>query len=194
MNIRLNVAIRTIVDVFIQKVAIKTSKGFENELIMGIRFLNSNVARDIKRLITNYAKEQFMLKNYDAIRYVARDNWSNDIWKLLRVCYDLSRLKLIDGAHVSDAGILVYHKSTAENSEENLILKTIIRTEADLDELCENIGDICPDIPTFQCYDGEYFKLNFDQRNDYRKSQGNARRRDGQSTIQEHATAENITN
>lgn len=194
MNISLSSAIRTIVDVFIQKVAIKTNKGFENELIMGIRFLNSNVARDIKRLITNYAKNQFMLKNFDAIRYVARDNWSSDIWKLLRVCYDLSRLKLIDGSSVSDAGILVYHKSAVENSEENTLLKTIIRTETDLDELRKNIGDICPDVPTFQFYHGEYFKLNFDQRNDYRNSQCNARKRDDHKIIQEHGIAENTAN
>ncbi|KAL7016119.1 hypothetical protein ACKWTF_016832 [Chironomus riparius] len=108
MDIRLNNVNRAIIDVYTKKIAIRTSNGYDNELIMGIKFLNSGVVRDLKYLAISYTKKQFESKNYDAIRYIIRDNWSSDIWKLLRVCYDLRCFKLIDKAHVSDAGIMVF--------------------------------------------------------------------------------------
>ena len=164
---------RTIVDVFTQKISIKTDKGFENEMIMGIKFLNSFAARDVKRLAAQYAKMQFMSKNFDSIRYIVRDNWSAEIWKLLRVCYDLTRVNLIDRALVSDAGIQVYYRkklTNKNNIEEEENLKTLIRTESDLDELRADVNDDGISIPSFQLYNGEYFKMNFEERNSYRIS------------------------
>ncbi|CAG9811747.1 unnamed protein product [Chironomus riparius] len=164
---------RTIVDAFTQKVSVKTGKGFENEMIMGIKFLNSFTARDVKRLAAQYAKKQFMSKNFDAIRYIVRDNWSAEVWKILRVCYDLTRIKLIDRALVSDAGIQVYYKKkvTDQNGiEEEKNLRALIRLESDLDELRVDVNDVGLAIPTFQIYNGDYFKMNFDARSSYRMS------------------------
>ncbi|KAL7022499.1 hypothetical protein ACKWTF_007128 [Chironomus riparius] len=173
MNIWNNGNNRTIVDVFTQKISIRTENGFENEMIMGVKFLNSFAARDVKRLSAQYAKTQFISKNYDAIRYIVRDNWSSEVWKLLRVCYDFTRIKLIDKASVSDAGIQVFYrkKVTDQNGiEEEKNFKTLIRIEADLDELRGDVNDIGLNIPTFQLYDGNYFKMHYDQRNSYRNS------------------------
>lgn len=164
---------RTIVDVFTQKISIKTDKGFENEMIMGIKFLNSFAARDVKRLAAQYAKMQFMSKNFDSIRYIVRDNWSSEIWKLLRVCYDLTRVNLVERALVSDAGIQVFYRkklTDQNNIEEEKNLKTLIRTESDLDELRADVNDDGISIPTFQFYNSEYFKMNFEERNSYRIS------------------------
>ncbi|CAG9803800.1 unnamed protein product [Chironomus riparius] len=174
MNIWNNGSNRTIVDVFTQKISLRTDSGFENEMIMGIKFLNSFAARDIKRLAVQYAKTQFISKNFDAIRYIIRDNWSSEVWKLLRVCYDLSRIKLIDKASVCDAGIQVFYKKKIiidqNGAEEERNFKTLIRTEGDLDELRVDVNDIGLNIPTFQLYDGNYFKMHYDERNSYRSS------------------------
>lgn len=173
MNIRLNNVNRAIIDVLIQKIAIKTSNGYDNELIMGIKFLNSGVVRDLKYLAISYTKQQFASKNYDAIRYIVRDNWSIDIWKLLRVCYDLTSFKLIEKAHVSDAGIMVYYnksKNLDENATVKDLQKTLIRTEFDLDQLRACVDDVGLEMSTFQFYNSEYFKLNADGRIKYKQS------------------------
>lgn len=173
MEIWNNLNNRTIVDAFTQKVSVKTDKGFENEIIMGIKFLNSFAARDVKRLAAQYAKSQFISKNFDSIRYIVRDNWSAEVWKLLRVCYELNRVKLIDRASVCDAGIQVFYKkkSTNQNDAENeRNYKALIRGEADLDELRTEISDEGTAIPSLQLYNGDYFKMNFDQRNSFRLS------------------------
>jgi hypothetical protein len=173
MNIRVNSMNRVIMDVMIQKIAIKTGEGYDNELIMGVKFLNSAVVRDLKFLAIKFTKDQFASKNYDAIRYIIRDNWSADIWKLLRVCYDLNNFKLIEKAHVSDAGIMV-HYINSENHTENATVKelnkTLIRTESDLDELRSYVKDVGLEMPTFQLYNSEYFKLNADGRQKYKES------------------------
>ncbi|CAH1734800.1 unnamed protein product [Chironomus riparius] len=164
---------RTIVDAFTQKISIKTGKGFENEMIMGIKFLNSYTARDVKRLAAQYSKKQFVSKNFDAIRYIVRDNWSAEVWKLLRVCYELTRMNLIERAIVSDAGIQVFYKKKVidqNGSEEDKSLRALIRIESDLDELRADVNDEGLEIPTFQLYNGDYFKMNFDERDRYRMS------------------------
>lgn len=167
MNIWTNTTNRTIVDAFIQKVAIKTTKGFENELIMGIKFLNSPAANDIKRLVMKYSKEMFLTKNFDSIRYTLRDNWSSEIWKLLRVCYDLAYFKFIEKTHICDTGIIVTYKSCekpgSENSSNNIV-RMLIRTENDLDDLRKSVQDTNSEIPTYQFYNGEYFKLSREER------------------------------
>jgi len=173
MNIWCKTGDRTIVDVFTQKISIKTENGFDNEMIMGIKFLNSYAMRDVRRLAAQYAKNQFIAKNYDSIRYIVRDNWSSEIWKLLRVCYDLNRVNLIDKAAVCDAGIQVFFKKifvTEEGIEETKNLKTLIRTESDLDELRVDVSDIALNVPSFQLYDGNYFKMNNDERNQFKNS------------------------
>jgi hypothetical protein len=172
MNIWTNGINRQILDVIIQKVAIKVDRGFTNEAIMGIRFMNNATVLELKRLIIEYAKKQFMIKNYDSVRYFARDNWSPMIWKLLRVCYDLSSLNLIESAYVSDSGINVCYKNTVnENGNNNETLsRVIVRTESDIDKLRQMVGDIACDIPTFRIYDGNYFKLGVNERKLFKES------------------------
>lgn len=173
MNIWLNSMDRQIFDVVIQKVTVKVDSGYSNETIMGIRFINHVTVQDLKRLVMDFAKKQFVAKNYDAVRYTVRDNWSPMIWKLLRVCYDLSSFNLIDKAHVSESGIQVHFKNveTQADGERNEInMKTLIRTERDLDRLRMNIRDAGCDLPTFCVYDGNYFKLNPNQRKLYKES------------------------
>lgn len=170
MDIWLNDPLRTIVDVFIQKVALKTDRGFDRELILGVKFLCSKAVKDIKYLIMNYAKNNFMSKNYDAIRYTARDNWTIDIWKLLRVCFDLVNFKLLERAQVTEIGIAVYFKNNppASTVPEDNSSRMLIRNETDLNILRSAVNDVAPDIPTFQIYDSSYFKLNQAERKEYK--------------------------
>lgn len=167
---------RTIVDAFTQKISIKTDQGFENELIMGIKFMNSFAARDVKRLAAQYTKSQFISKNFDSIRYIVRDNWSAEVWKLLRVCYELNRIKLIERAIVSDIGIQVFYKKKIadQNCEQDADFKALIRVESDLDELRVDVKDVALNVPTSQLYDGNYFKMSYNARDSYRISVNSA--------------------
>ncbi|CAG9804146.1 unnamed protein product [Chironomus riparius] len=196
MDIQLNSVNRVIIDVFINKVSIKTSNGYDNELIMGVKFISSGVVRDLKRLAFSYAREQFISKHYDAIRYIIRDNWSVDIWKLLRVCYDLTNFKLIQKAHVSDAGIMVYYNNSENPPDSNTTIKeshkTLIRTESDLDELRSSIKDVGLEMSAFQFYNSEYFKLNAMERNNYK--QGFIKESSVLNNINSDTTATNSNN
>lgn len=163
MDIWLNSVNRQIIDVVIQKVAVRVDNGYKNEIVLGVRFINNVTVQEISRLIMNYAKNQFVAKNYDAVRYTVRDNWSPMIWKILRVCYDLSNFKLIEKAYVGESGIVVHYKSllTQENgSTSDFITKSLIRNESDLDKLRQNISDVGCELPTFRIYNSTYFKLN----------------------------------
>lgn len=166
MNIKYDEPYKVIMDVIIQKVSVKTDNTYENELIMGIKFTNSIVVSYMKRQINEYGKNKFINKNYDLIRYSVRNFWSFKIWKLLRVCYDLKNFKLIENANVTEHGIDVSYKKSInqESSHEQKIRKKFIRTENDLDILRSEVNDICNDVPTFQLYDGNYFKLGFNER------------------------------
>lgn len=170
MNIWLNDPARSIVDVFIQKVALRTEIGFENELIMGVKFLSSVAVQDLKRLIMKHAKDHFISKDFDAIRYTVRDNWSADIWKLLRVCYDLSNCKLVERVNVSEIGIIASYKSMEEQNGQHYEKwhKALIRNESDLNDLRKTVGDVACEIPTFQFYCGDYFKLSTKDRMQYK--------------------------
>ena len=168
MKIWTNLANRIIIDTFIQKIAIRSNVGFENELIMGIKFSNSVVVKELKGLITGYAKQQYLDENYDAVRYTVRDNWSADIWRLLRVCYDLSNFKLIDKVYVNDIGIAVTYTIKTPNSDDKT-LRMLLKNESDLNELRMNVNDTCSNISTFEFYSGEYFKLNHEGRKSYKE-------------------------
>ena len=163
MDIWLNSINRQIIDVVIQKVSVRADQGYKNELIMGVKFINNLTVQELSRLIMDYAKKQFVAKNYDVVRYTVRDNWSPMIWKILRVCYDLSSFNLIEKAHVGESGIIVQYKTVKSNENESLkdsIVKSVIRNESDLNELRQKVGDVGCELPTFRVYDGNYFKLN----------------------------------
>lgn len=138
---------------------------------MGVRFINNLTVQELSRLIMNYAKMQFVAKNFDAVRYTVRGNWSPMIWKILRVCYDLSSFKLIEKAYVGDSGIIVHYKSllTQQNGSTNdVIVKSLIRNESDLDKLRQNILDVGCELPTFRIYNSTYFKLNSMERKSFK--------------------------
>ncbi|CAG9798281.1 unnamed protein product [Chironomus riparius] len=166
MNIKLNKPHKTIIDVLIQKVSVKTDNSYENELILGIKFTNSIAVNYMKRQITDFRKKEFINENFDLIRYSVRNFWSYKIWKLLRVCYDLKNAKLIENVNVNSQGVTVsYNKSTnQQNDFRQLAQKKLIRNENDLNILRSEINDVCKEVSTFQIYNGEYFKLNFYER------------------------------
>ncbi|CAG9799248.1 unnamed protein product [Chironomus riparius] len=163
MNIWTNSSNRMILDVNVQKVTVKIDGEYKNELILGAKFMNSYIVRDLKRLIMEYVKTQYLNKNYDSVRYTVRDNWSQEIWKILRVCYDLVNFKLIDKAQVTDTGVLVaYDKRNDKNNSQakDDTIRVLVRNEKDLNALRVNINDVACNISTFQFYDSNYFKMN----------------------------------
>lgn len=170
MNIKLDKPHNTIIDVLIQKVSVKCDNNFENELILGVKFTNAIVVSYMKRLITDYGKREFINKNFDLIRYSVRNYWSRKIWKLLRVCYDLRNFKLIEKVNVTELGIMVAYKKSEnhQNNNNQLLQRKLIRNENDLNMLRSEIDDSCNEHSTFQIYNGDYFKLNFDERKSFR--------------------------
>ncbi|KAL7015696.1 hypothetical protein ACKWTF_016606 [Chironomus riparius] len=163
MNIWLNSVNRQIIDVLIQKVSVRTDQGYKNEIVLGVRFINNLTVQELSRLIMDFAKKQFVAKNYDTVRYTVRDNWSPMIWKILRVCYDLSSFNLIEKANVGESGIIVRYKTVnlrGNESDKDQLAKSVIRNESDLNELRRKVGDVGCELPTFRVYDGNYFKLS----------------------------------
>lgn len=167
MDIWMNNPLRAIVDTFIKKIAIKTGNGFENEMIMGVKFSNSNTVRELKSLVMKFAKENYLQQNLDRIRYTIRDNWSSDIWRLLRVCYDLTHFKLLKRTNVLDNGIIVYYDEIDSDSNE-VQRSMLIRCESDLDDLRKAVKDVSLNIPAFEFYDGNYFKMSPSERKEHK--------------------------
>ena len=171
MAIWLNSINRQILDVVIQKVAIKKGKDYENENVLGVKFINNLTVQELSRLVMDFAKKQYITKNYDAIRYTVRSNWSPMIWRILRVCYDLASFNLIDKAYVGESGIIAYYttsKTLENNVLKNISAKFTIRNEKDLNELRQKIGDVGCEFPSFTMYDGNYFKLSPTERKIYK--------------------------
>lgn len=181
MEIWTNSPNRLIVDVKIQKSSVRNGTGYASEHLLGIKFISSSVVHEIKRLISSFNKGKFIAKDLNAMRYYSKDNWSPLIWKLLRVCYELSSLKLIKNANVVDNGISISIENCSE--EEPTFSRKLIRNESDLDKLRSEIGDIAPNIGTFEFYNGEYFALNKADRTKYRTefSEASARLRNNSS-------------
>ena len=116
-------------------------------------------------------QQQYLSKNYDSVRYTVRDNWSQEIWKILRVCYDLVNFKRIDKAHVTDTGVLViYNKKNDSNNpqEKDDSVRVLIRNEKDLNALRVNVSDVACSITAFQFYDSNYFKMNHTARKSHK--------------------------
>ena len=170
MNIKLDKPHKAIMDVLIQKMSVRTKGSYDEELILGIKFTNSSIVNYMKQRITEYAKNEYINENYDLIRYSVRNNWSLKIWKLLRVCYDLKNFKLIEKANVTDKGIEVtYRKSMNQlNNYSERVYKKLVLNENDLNILRYEVGDVCKDLSAFQFYNGNYLKLGFDERKDFK--------------------------
>jgi hypothetical protein len=168
MEIWLTNPSRTIIDVHIQKISCRNSAA--GELALCVKFLSSATVDDMRRLISAYSKRQFIDNNLDNIRYRSRDNWSIVVRKFLRICYDLKSRKLIRFVNVKDSGILV--SLEAQNGAKPTT--ALIRNEPDLDDLRKTIGDICPDVPSLQIYDEQYFKMNPADRKQVREARAAA--------------------
>jgi hypothetical protein len=162
MNIWMDRTGRVITDAFMQRVTIRNGNSFENDLIMGIKFYSSETVQEMRRLITTFVRERYAANDLDSIRYTARDNWSFDIRRLLRVCYEMSRCKLISNVTVKDFGISVSYEKNVE--EEIKPFKWLVRCEKDIDELRLEIGDIGSNVPSLNFYNASYFKLNYVER------------------------------
>ena len=171
MGIQLDGPHEAIVDVSIQRVSVKSSESYENELIMGIKFTNSFIVKELKRQIYDFGKKEFLNNNFDLIRYSTRNFWSCKIWKLLRVCNDLKNFKLLESARVTEFGIAVSYKkkNNQDQSKSNSEMKRrYVKNEKELNLLRLEVNDMCCDISAFQIYGSNYLKLNFDERKKYR--------------------------
>lgn len=169
MNIRLNSPGRAFSDVFIQRVTIFQDGAYTNDLIMGIKFFSAEIVSEIRQLIIAFVKRHFTSKDFDAVRYTVRDNWSYGLRQLLKVCYELQRLKMIQSVYVKDYGILVgYEKGSGEQKKN---FSALIRGERDLNDLRIAIGDVGTSIPSLQFYNADYFKSDYNQKLAARETQ-----------------------
>jgi hypothetical protein len=158
MEISLNSPNRVIHDAFLRKLPMNRNGDLKSELVLSMKFSSISTVTELKQLITKYSKRQFIEKNFDDMRYSTRDFWSPGIRNILRVCYDLQSDHLVKFVNVTDAGIVVTYESTTHDPSR--YVKKLIRTESDLNELRNSLDDACPQAPTFQIYDDNYFKLD----------------------------------
>jgi hypothetical protein len=166
MNIWTDRSGRVITDAFMQRVTIRNGTSFENDLIMGIKFYSSETVLELRRLITAFVREKYAANDHDAIRYTARDNWSFDIRRLLRVCYEMSRFNLISNVIVKDYGISVSFEK--EEDGEPKTFKWLVRCEKDIDELRAEVSDVGTGVPSLNFYSVSYFKLSYAERDNER--------------------------
>ncbi|KAG5674285.1 hypothetical protein PVAND_004264 [Polypedilum vanderplanki] len=129
----------------------------------------TKLVQEIKRLIVVFAKDRYEKNDFDAIRYTTRDNWSYDIRKLLRTCYELSRVGLVKSAFVKEFGILVSYEILKNG--ESTIKRALIRNNGDLDDLRMAVKDVGTKISTSIFYSDNYFKLNIAERTSIRDEQ-----------------------
>jgi hypothetical protein len=141
---------------------IKIKDNYEPALC--VSFMNRGIASYIRRKITTFNSNLYEMGRIDEMRYCDRMYWSKKVWRILKVCWELKRLKLIDRAKVCCDGIIVQYTSSGKSCKSNLINKMKISCFSDLDNLRNEIQDIHSDVSCEILYDNEYFTLSYEDR------------------------------
>ena len=147
---------------------IKVFKSFEQSLC--VSFTNSNIASFVRHEITSFNKDLNEKGKLNEMRYCCKVYWSKNVWKMLKICYELKRLKLVDRVRVCRDGIIVNYTVISTSSADKSLKWAKIKCLNDINILRRQINDIYSDISCEFLYDDNYFMLNGDER-DYRRLQ-----------------------
>lgn len=147
------------------------------EVALCCNFINSTIARRVKLDIMNFNKALEEAGQLESIRYFTIVNWSEKVWNILRICFELKNNKLITNAFVTNEGIKVQYnvECEPEDPDETFVdpslqkfVSVLINTQAALDNLRKTIGDFNYQLPATVVYNSEYFNLSKEQRIEHR--------------------------
>jgi hypothetical protein len=139
-----------------------------------ITFTNAQIAATVRNKIGRFNAQLRDNNKLHEIKYNQKFFWCKDIWKLLKVCNELRRLKLVDSVFVNYDGIRVKYNNPAykEESDRKIISKNVTCYE-DIDKIRTAVGDIFPEASCKLLYDNSYFRLKFSERDLKRSSPEN---------------------
>jgi hypothetical protein len=127
-----------------------------------VSFTNEKIAAFVRKSIIQFnarLEEQGLIND---MRYCEKIYWSKDVWKLLRICWELRRVGLIESARVHSDGIYIKYK---KNSNDNSFLASLnVTCFDDLDYVRKIVKDVCHDSPCSIVYYDNYFHLSYEER------------------------------
>jgi len=138
-------------------------------LTLCIAFSQDKIAPIVRRQIMKYNAVLEEENRLSDMRYNERIFWSKDVFKLLKVCWELKRVKLIEFVNVHAEGIRVVYKT---QKDEQLVNESAnITNFSDIDLLRRTVNDNYSGTSTSILYDDDYFKLSFHERDERRSGE-----------------------
>lgn len=145
------------------------------EIALCCNFVNSTIARRVKIDIANFNKGLEEKGQSDLVRYFTTVSWSENVWKILRICFEIKGNGLLNSAFVTNEGIKVQYETDLAPEDPNdtvvdppKVVTTKINSMSALDELRKSINDFNYQLPAVQVYNSEYFNLSTEQRKEFR--------------------------
>jgi len=136
-----------------------------------ITFINDRIAGMVRKRIMIFNAKLDKENRLNELKYCGKVYWSKDVWKLLKICWELKRLNLINSAYVNPDGIRVQYNASVQNKDLEIEVSSInVTSYNDIDRIRSIVGDIYPDVSCKLLYDNSYFKLNFSERDSRRSS------------------------
>lgn len=132
-------------------------------LTLCISFKSDKLASIVRRQIMKYNAKLDEEGRLTEMRYNEKIFWCKDVWKILKICWELKRVKLIDFVNVHVDGIRIQY-----TNNEKLTSYMNITNFADIDRLRKIVNDIYAETTCTMLYDNDYFKLNYNSRDERR--------------------------
>jgi hypothetical protein len=132
-------------------------------------FNDDKIAAAIRNKIGKFNAQLRDSNKGHEIKYNERLFWCKDVWKLLKICKELRRLKLVNSVFVNSDGIRVKYNNPAyaEETGKEIISRNVTCFE-DIDKIRTAVGDIFPEASCKILYDNSYFRLKFAERDSKR--------------------------
>lgn len=175
----------------IENVYFQSRKFFKTQIIPELAlcciFTNPAIARKIKAEIREFNNQLNKNGQSDMKRYFTYMDWSPDVWKILRICNELCKQKVIQKVIVTPDGIKIQHRklessSDIQNSQYSF---TFVNSIKMLDQLRESLNDYNYRVSAIETYDTAYFQLNDQDRKKLRDDfYTNLEMNDGDTEIQ----------
>lgn len=141
---------------------IKIGKAYEPALC--IYFTSSNIASYVRKKITCFNSNLFDQGKVDEMRYCDKIYWSKNVWRILKIAYEMKRSKLISRVKVCPDGILIHYNDISKLHTSNSLKYVKIKCFDDLNNLRKLVQDIYSEISCEILYDDNYFMLCNDDR------------------------------
>lgn len=137
-------------------------------LTLCITFSNEIIASYVRNSITRFNCRLEEAGKLDEMLYCEHQYWSKNVWQLLRTCWELKRLKLINSVHVRRDGIFTRFSKRNELNQE-VDTAAYITNYSDINNIRKLTNDIHKQICCSLIYDTRYFSLNFEDRDRMRR-------------------------